>query len=243
MSRIPQTRDAQALNFGVQSTTSAACPQAAGALSAVATGPPTTATTDFTAANANNLAGCIVFATTTSATWAAANVVYATVLSNGSGSNSQLVVDGWRKVSDDTVASNPFATSQYVVFPAQAPFKIFALSDSVAAVAGTETGTAMGGTEWVVGTAPGLQRAYATTFTHTAGASTGTIGKTFTYTGSSSVTVGRSALVNSLTAGGTSPRGNFAFFIDRLNGGTGYALATSGDTLQILMTVTYATVP
>lgn len=242
MSRVNQARDAQALNFGVQSVTSAVAPQEAGALSAVATGPPPTATTvSSRSATTNDLAGCLIFTTTVSATWAAANVVYATILSNTSGTNTVLTVDGWWKISDNTAAgANPFATAQYLVFPAQAPFWVMALTDSVGAVGGTETGTALGGTEL---TTLGLSRGLATTFTHTAGASTGTIGKTFTYTGSASQTIGRSALVNSQTAAAGSGRGNFAFFVDQLNGATGYVVASNGDTLQITYTITYATVP
>lgn len=245
MSRIPQTRDAQALQFGINSATGSGvkAPQKAGTLSAVASGPPPTATTDYdnTGTAANDLTGQIIITTTTSATWASANVVYGTILSNTQASGSVVTVDGWWKISDNTSAgANPFATALYVILPCAAPYWIVGITDSVSAVAGTETGTAPGGTEY---TANGLGRTIATTLTHTAGASTGTIGVTFTYTGSSSVTIGRSFVSNSKTASAGSGRGNFGFFIDQLNGASGYVVASNGDTLQITYTVTYATVP
>lgn len=243
MSRIPNTRDAQALQFGVNSATASGikAPQKAGSLSAVASGPPPTATTDYTATGANDLTGQVIVTTITSAVWASANVVYGVILSNTTGANSVVTVDGWWKISDNTTAgANPTTTSLYVILPTSMPYWVMGLTDSVSSVGGTETGTAPGGTEY---TSTGLGRVIATTLTHTAGASTGTIGNTFTYTGSSSITIGRSFLSNSQTASAGSGRGNFAIFVDQLNGGTGYVVASNGDTLQVTYTVTYATVP
>lgn len=242
MSRVNQARDSQALNFGVQSTTSAKVPQEAGALSATATGPPPTATlVSARTATTNDYAGCVVVTTTTSATWSATNVIYGTILSNTSGTNSVLTVDGWWKIADNTSAgANPFATAQYVILPAQMPFWVMGITNNVSSIAGTETGTAPGGTEY---NANGLTRLICTTFTHSAGASTGTLGLTYTFTGSSSTTIGESFLSNSQTVSAGSGRGNFAFFADQLNGATGYVVASNGDTLQITYTITYTTVP
>lgn len=241
MSKINQTVDSQALNFGIQSVTSAKCPQEAGAASATAVGPPPTLTTvSGRTAVTNDLAGCVVLGTNTSATWAAANVVYATILSNTSGTNTVLTLDGWWKIADNTSGTMPVATSQYVVLPAQMPFWVMGLTDSTSSVAGTETGTVPGGTEIITN---GLNRVIATTLTHTASASTGTIGKTFTYTGGTNQVIGRSFMSNSQTAAAGSGRGNFAFFVDQLNGTFGYNVASNGDTLQITYTITFATVP
>lgn len=245
MARVPQTRDAQALQLGVNSATVSGikAPQKSGTLSAVASGPPPTATTDYdnTAGNANDLTGQVIVTTKTSATWAPANVIYGTILANTKASTSVVSVDGWWSMLDNTAAgANPATTAFYVVLPTSMPYWVMGLTDSVSSVAGTETGTAAGGTEY---SSTGLGRVIATTLTHTAGASTGTVGNTFTYTGSSSITIGRSFLSNSQTAAAGSGRGNFAMFIDQLNGGTGYVVASSGDTLQVTYTVTYATVP
>lgn len=240
MARVNQARDAQALNFGVQSTTSAKCLQYSGTASASAAGPPPTLTLADNSANANNLAGCIIFANT-NATWASGSVLYGTVLSNTAASPTVVTVDTWSKVLDNTAGQTAAATTNYIVFPAQTPFWHMGITESIASVAGTETGTAPGGTEY--GSGEGLERSICTTFTHTAGASTGTIGKTFTYTGSTSKTIGRSFLSNSQVTAAASGRGNFAFFVDQLNGATGYVVASNGDTLQITYTITYTTVP
>jgi len=241
MSRVNQARDAQAFNFGVNSAVASGqqAPQFAGTLSASAAGPPPTVTTDHNSANANDLAQSIIISTNTSAVWASANVVWGLILSNTAAASSVVTVDGWWTLAN-AAGSIPLSTSLYVVIAATPPFQVMALTDSVAAVIGTETGTALLGTEQ---TTNGLTRALVTTWTHTAGASTGTIGKTFTYTGGSSQAIGRSALVNSQTSAAGSGRGNFAFFVDQLNGSSGYFVANNGDTIQITYTITYTTVP
>lgn len=244
MSRLNQTRDAQALTLGVNSATASGikAPQKAGSLSAVGSGPPPTATTDYdnTAGNANDLTGQVIVTTKTSAVWASANVIYGTILSNTKASTSIVTVDGWWNIADNTAAgANPTTTSLYVILPTQMPFWVMGLCSDTTSVGGTETGTSPG-TEL---TGNGLDRTIATTLTHTAGASTGTVGNTFTYTTSGSITIGRSFLSNSKTASAGSGRGNFALFADQLNSTTGYVVASNGDTLQITYTVTYATVP
>ena len=104
----------------------------------------------------------------------------------------------------------------------------------------TETGTAPGATEH---NASGLTRGIATVFTHTASADTGSVAKTFVYGTSGSLIVGRSFLSNSQVFGAGTGRGNFAFFVDQLNGGTGYNLASTNDSLAITYNITFATVP
>lgn len=245
MSRVNQARDAQALNFGVQSSVSTGvkASQATGVLSATAAGPPPTATTNFTASgSANDLAGQVIVTTSTSAVWASANAIYGTILSNTSGASSVVTVDAWWKVADNTAASAPTSTSFFVILPCMMPFWVMGLTTNVSSIAGTETGTAPGGTELLA--SAGLGRTIATVFSHTASASTGTVGNTFTVTGSpGSTTIGESFLSNSQTPSAASGRGNFIFFADQLNGATGYVVATNGDTLQITYTITYTTVP
>lgn len=240
MAKVDQTQDSQALTLGIQSATGSGikAPQGVGALTATAAGPPPTATTQYTATT-NDLTGQVIV-TNSNATWASGSPIYGTILSNTTGANSIVTVDGWWKVADNTTGGNPAATANYIILPTQMPFWVMGLTDSTGSVGGTETGTAPGGAEL---TANGLGRVIATTLSHTASADTGTIGKTFTYTGGTNQVIGRSFISNSQTASAGSGRGNFAFFVDQLNGTFGYNVASNGDTLQITYTITFAAVP
>jgi len=182
----------------------------------------------------------VILATKNSSTWASNNVIWATILSNTAANPSVVTVDDWKNLSDNTGGQTPAASSLYVILPVSMPFKYVGLTDSVAAISGTETGTAPGGNEL---TANGLGRTVATTLTHAAGAANGTIGITFTYTGGTSQTIGRSFIANSPIPSASLNRGNSLYFVDQLNGTVGYQVGTSGDSIQITYTITFTAVP
>jgi hypothetical protein len=196
---------------------------AAGAATAASGASLTTVTT---AAASNNFAGQAVYVNSAANTATQATEYYGIIQSNTNGANTVLTVDGWTKL-DGTAGSTPSSTTFYIIGPPP-PFWYMALSDSTSAVAGTETGAAMGGSEI---TTNGLGRALADTLTHTAGTTTSVVGKTFTYTGSGAQTVGRMMITSSRIASS-----NFAHFI------TAFASAatptTNGDTVAVTDTLT-----
>lgn len=231
MSKITQTRDAQALSeFGLAAAVNSIfATMEAGILSA-ATSASATANTSPNTHVANDCAGQIIIANT-NATWGSGTVVYGLVLSNTSGTNPVFTVDKWYSLTSiGTTGTTPAATSNYVLLPCSPPFWYIVLSDSVSAVAGTETGAAVGGSELSTN---GLGRAAVTTVTRTTGSTTATMAKTFTYTGSSAQNIGRTALVNSIVA-----TTNFAYFVDQINSGTPAQVSSNGDTFTPTYSIT-----
>lgn len=223
MSKVTQTTDVQALSeFGladainsVFAVMEAGIASATSATSLTASGAPTTHAT-------NDCAGQIIIANTNTV-WGSGTVVYGLVLSNTSGTSAVFTVDKWYSLTSiGTTGTTPATTSNYVVLPCMPPFWYIALSDSVSAVAGTETGSAIGGTEL---TTNGLARAAVTTVTRTTGSTTATLAKTFTYAGSTAQNVGRTALVNSIVGAK-----NFVYFVDQINAGVPATVSASGDT-------------
>jgi hypothetical protein len=153
------------------------------------------------------------------------------VQSNTSGTTPAFTVDGWYNLAG-AAQSGTFANAGvfYVLIPCAPPFWYIALTDSVAAVAGTETGAALGGAEI---TTNGLGRAQAATVTRTIGSTTSTQANTFTYTGAVAQVCGRCALVNSIVA-----TKNYAYFIDQTNAGVGETVSSNGDTLTVTYSLT-----
>jgi hypothetical protein len=100
----------------------------------------------------------------------------------------------------------------------------------VSAVAGTETGAALGGSEL---TSNGLARAIADVVTRTVGSTTATMAHTFTYTGSTAQNIGRCAITNSIVASK-----NYAYFVDQVNSGTPATVSANGDTFTPTYTIT-----
>jgi hypothetical protein len=220
VSKVNQTRDVQSIWFGINNN--AAAVMAAGA--ATASG-ATSLTTVTTAAAVNCFAGQAVYANTAANTATQATEIYGIIQSNTNGANTVLTIDGWTTLAG-AAGATPSATTFYIIGPPP-PFWFIALSDSTSAVAGTETGAAMGGTEL---TTNGLARALADTLTHTAGTTTAVVGKTFTYSAGTPQTIGRAAIVNSRVA-----NKNFAHFITQFASAT---VGSIGDTLQVIDTLT-----
>jgi hypothetical protein len=221
VSKVNQTRDVQSIWFGINNN--AQMVMAAGAATASS---GTTLTTVTTAGAANCFAGQAVYVNSAANTATQATEYYGIIQSNTNGANTVLTVDGWTTLAG-AGGSTPSSTTFYIIGPPP-PFWYIALSDSTSAVAGTETGAAMGGTEQ---TTNGLSRALADTLTHTAGTTTAVVGKTFTYTGSSPQTLGRSAICS-----GRVSATNFAHFITAF--ASSATPSTNGDTVAVTDTIT-----
>ncbi len=227
MAKVTQTRDVQAQTFGF----------AANVASAYAVPQNTTCTISslvvtsaaVTARATNDAAGMMILVSTNATFGTAGTVQYGVVQSNTSGTTPAYTVDAWYTLAGAAGASANSGLF-YVLLPVHAPFWYIALTDSTSAVAGTETGAALGGTEH---TANGLGRALADTVTRTVGSTSATMAKTFTFTGSSSTNIGRASIVNSITASK-----NYAYFIDQINSGTPAVVSSSGDTFTPTWTLT-----
>lgn len=218
MSKVTETRDVQTQYFGINANTKMLMEGSA------ATGATATTLTKSGATwTTNQFAGQCVFANSAANTATQATEVYGVVQSNTS---TVLTVDGWTTLAGAS-GSTPSTTTFYIIGPPP-PYWFIALSDSVAAVAGTETAVAMGGTEL---TTAGLGRAIADTFTHTAGTTTTVLGKTFTYTAGSPQTVGRMMVASSRVA-----NKGFAYFITQF--GASATPSTNGDTVTVTDTIT-----
>lgn len=231
MSKTNQTGDVQSLNtFGLAYAVNNAFSVAATETASASSSTSVTAT-GATSHATNDAQGAMIIANT-SATWAG-TTLYGVVLSHTSGTTPVYTVDRWYTIAGVASGSSPSTSGPFVILPCMAPFYFVALTDSVSAVAGTETGAALGGTEL---SSNGLARQKITSITRTAGSAityTVTLSTTFTYTTSGSQNIGRAALVNSLVA-----TKNFAYFIDQINSGTPATVSSNGDTLQIQYTIT-----
>lgn len=162
--------------------------------------PGTTAGTPATATGATSL-------TATGTPWAAnAWKGYRVYADNGTGApvygnigantTSVLTVDQWWN-ANDTLGTTPSATAAFGITPGQGSARFIALTTSTTAPVATDTVLA---TEL---TTNGLARALGT-YGHTAGATSYTLSKTFTYTGTGSVTVAKAGAftASTLAAGG-----------------------------------------
>lgn len=231
MTKVNQTGDVQSLgtfglSFAVNNAFAFAATETASASSS------TSVTGSATGTHATNDAKGQLLVGNTSATWAG-TTLYGVVQSNTSGTTPVHTVDRWYTLAGATSGSSPSTSGPYLILPVSAPFWFVALSDSVSAVSATDTGAAMGGTEF---STQGLARQIITSITRTAGSSityTVSMATTFTYTGSTSQSIGRAALVNSLVASK-----NFAYFLDQINSGVAATVSSNGDTLAITYTIT-----
>lgn len=231
MTKVNQTGDVQSLNtFGLAYAINNAFTVSATETASASSSTSVTAT-GATSHTANDAQGAMIVANT-SATWAG-TTLYGVVQSHTSGTSPVYTVDRWYTITGVASGSSPSTSGPFVILPCQAPYWFVALSDSTSAVAATDTGAAMGGTELSTN---GLARQKITSITRTAGSSityTVTLSTTFTYTTSSSQNVGRAMLTNSLVA-----TKNFGYFLDQINSGTPANVSSNGDTLQIQYTIT-----
>lgn len=225
MSKMNQTRDMQALVFGINNN--------AQMLMESGTATATTATTltsnSSTNHASNDLAGQMIV-TSSANLWASGTICYGLILSNTSGTNTVVTIDQWNSLTTaGALVTVTNQTPNYVVLPAVPPFWYIALSstDSGTATSSSDTGASIPGEL----TANGLGRALATTLGHAAGNTQVTISKTFTYSASSAQVVGRMAVCNSIKA-----TTNFAYFITPF--GSNATLNNVGDTLQVTDTIT-----
>lgn len=237
MAKVNQTRDVQAQTFGFQNAVNnASAGAAAESRACTISGLVVSGTTTFSHV-AHDAEGMMILVSTNANFETPAAVLYGTVLSHTTGTSTAFTVDAWytfagAKQSGTAANSGDF----YVLVPAAAPFWYIALTDSTSAVAGTETGTALGGTEISTN---GLARAQAGTITRTVGSTAATLANTFTYTTSGAQNIGRCAICNSIVTGTNSGGvGNYAYFIDQINSGTPATVSTNGDTFTPTYTLT-----
>jgi hypothetical protein len=182
-------------------------------------------TATSTAGNAG-LQGKILFVNAT--TWTSS--VFGIILSNTA---TVPTVDQWYAIPlTGAAGTTPGATRPYFVASWMAPFNWIALSTSVAAAAATDVtrtadglwGDGTGGGTATEQTTLGLARAFQANAFPSAGQVTAT--HTWTYTGSSGVTIGKVVWFNSLAAAGTIP------FLETLLNATATVNA-NGDNIQL----------
>lgn len=231
MTKINETGDIQSLGtfglaFAVNNAFGFAATETASASSS------TSVTGSTTGSHATNDCKGQLLVANTVAAWSG-TTLYGVVQSNTSGTSPVHTVDRWYTVAGAASGSSPSTTGPYLLLPVSPPFWFVALSNSVSAVAATDTGVAMGGTEF---STQGLARQIITSVTRTAGSAvtyTVSLATTFTYTGSTSQSIGRAGLVNSLVL-----NKGFAYFLDQINSGVAATVSSNGDTLAITYTIT-----
>ena len=172
------------------------------------------------------LQGKIVFVN--AATWTSS--VFGIILSNTA---TVLTIDQWYAIPlTGSAGTTPGATRPYLVASWMAPFNWIGLSTSVSAAAAADVTRSADGL-WGDGTSSGvateqttngLARAFQANAFPSAGQVTAT--HTWTYTGSSSVTIGKVIWFNSLAAAGTLP------FLETLLNATATVNA-NGDNIQL----------
>lgn len=227
MAKVTQTRDVQAQTFGFANNVASAYALPVATTCTISSLVVTSAA--VTSRAANDAAGLMILVST-NATFGTANTVqYGVVQSNTSGTTPAYTVDAWYTL---TGAAGSSANSGlfYVLLPVAPPFWYIALTDSTSAVAGTETGAALGGSELSTN---GLGRALADVVTRTIGSTSATMAHTFTYSTTGAQAIGRCAIVNAITASK-----NYAYFVDQVNGGTPATVSASGDTFTPTYTIT-----
>lgn len=227
MAKTIQTRDVQAQTFGLANNVASAFAVPQNTTCTISSLVVTSAA--VTARAANDAAGMMILVSTNATFGTAGTVQYGVVQSNTSGTTPAYTVDAWYTLAGAAGASANSGLF-YVLLPVAPPFWYIALTDSTSAVAGTETGAALGGSEL---TTNGLGRAIADTVTRTVGATTATLAKTFTYTGSGAQAIGRCAVTNSITGSK-----NYSYFIDQVNSGTAATVSANGDTFTPTYTIT-----
>jgi hypothetical protein len=233
MSKVNQTRDVQAQSFGFAANVASAFGVPQNTTCTISSLAVTSAA--VTSRSANDAAGMMILVSSSATFGTAGTVGYGTVQSNTSGTTPVFTVDGWYSLAGVPQAST-YANSGlfYILLPVHAPCWYIALSDDVAAVAGTETGAAIPVTGGKIEISTnGLGRAQVDTITRTVGSTTATMAKTFTYSGATTQNIGRVALCNSAVL-----NKNYAYFITQINAGTPAAVSASGDTFTPLFTIT-----
>lgn len=231
MTKVNATGDIQSLGtFGLAFAVNNAFAFAALEVASASSGTSITAGTAGSHAT-NDAKGQLLIANTVAA-WTG-TALYGVIQSNTSGTTPVYTVDRWYTMPGAASGSTPSATSPYLVIPCTAPFWYVALSDSISAVSATDTGIAMGGTEY---STQGLARQIITSITRTAGSAityTVSLATTFTYSGSTSQSIGRAGLANSLVL-----NKNYIYFLDQINAGVAATVSSNGDTLAITYTIT-----
>jgi hypothetical protein len=180
--------------------------------------------------------GHLVFVANALSSSAFTNPVFGVILSNTA---TVLTIDQWYATPvTGSVGTTPAANSAALVLPGAGPMWWVALSTSTAAAAAadvTRTADGLWGDGTGSGTATeqttnGLARAYVGHGSSTAptisGAANYTYGHTWTYTGSSTVTIGKVILFNSAAAAGTIP------FLETLLSANA-SVAANGDTIVL----------
>lgn len=226
MAKVAETRDVQAQTFGFANNVASAYGVPQNTTCTIAGLVVTSAA--ITARATNDAAGMMLLASTNATFGTAGTVNYGVVQSNTSGTTPAYTVDAWYTLAG--AAGGVPVSGFYVLLPVAPPFWFIALTDSVSAVAGTETGAALGGSELSTN---GLGRAQADTVTRTVGSTSATMAHTFTYTGSGAQNIGRAAIVNTVTA-----TKKYAYFIDQINSGTPATVSSNGDTFTPTWTLT-----
>lgn len=227
MSKVAETRDVQAQTFGFANNVASAYGVPQNTTCTISGLVVTSAA--VTARSTNDAAGMMILVSTNATFGTAGTVQYGVVQSNTSGTTPAYTVDAWYTLAGAAGASANSGLF-YVLLPVAPPFWYIALTDSTSAVAGTETGAALGGSEL---TTNGLSRAQADTVTRTVGSTSATMAKTFTYTGSGAQAIGRAAIVNTVTASK-----KYAYFVDQINSGTAATVSSNGDTFTPTWTIT-----
>lgn len=168
------------------------------------------------------------------ATWTSS--VFGVIMSNTS---TVLTVDQWYAVPvTGSAGSTPAATRPYLVSQYPSPMMWIGLSTSVAAAVATDVtrtsdglwGDGTGGGTATEQTTNGLARAFQQVTFPSAGQAQAV--HTWTYTGSSSVTIGKVIWFNSLAAAGTIP------FLETLLNATA-TVAANGDNIALTWQVNY----
>lgn len=226
MAKVTQTRDVQAQTFGLANNVTSAYTVTQNTTCTISGLVVTSAA--VTARATNDAAGCMILVSTSATFGTAGTVQYGVVQSNTSGTTPAYTVDAWYTLAGAAGASANSGVF-YVLLPVAPPFWYIALCSDTGAIAGTETGAALG-TEL---TTNGLGRALADVVTRTIGSTTATLAHTFTYSTTGAQAIGRCAVVNSITASK-----NYAYFVDQVNSGTAATVSASGDTFTPTYTIT-----
>jgi hypothetical protein len=213
--RDQQKRIAMFGDFGTALNTLAAVGTASAPTATTWTGAASSFPTATSAAGNAGLQGKLAFIANAISAAAFTNPVVGVILSNTA---TVLTVDQWYAVPVTGAAgTTPATNSACLILPGGGPMWFCALSTSTAAaVASDVTRTAdglwadgTGGGTTTEQTANGLARAYvghgSATPPTISGANNYTYGHTWTYTGASTVTIGKVVLFNSLAFAGTIP--------------------------------------
>ena len=188
---------------------------------------PTTGGGPSGSGNVIGYAGKMVFAGPNSS--GVGSTVYGVVTKNTA---TVLTVDMWQHAdSPGTAATTPNATCTYHVGLGNAPGMYLALSTTVQS--GSATDLTLAG-ECTASSNPGMERALYTTYTHSNGANTYSLSKTYTC-GATTTTVNSGALFNASWDGVVTDQGIMIFEFAETSPPT----LVTGDTLAQTVTVSY----